>query len=63
MKNKLTEDISSLPKLKDTLLKLWAQDLSNDYLADLRGFMPRRITGIIKIGRQMTKYMYTTVPE
>jgi hypothetical protein len=57
MKNKLKEDISSLPKLKDALLKLWTQDLSNDYLAALRGLMPRRIIAIIKDGRHMTKYI------
>jgi hypothetical protein len=57
MKNKLKDvDISSLPKLKDALSKLWTQDLSNVYLAGLSASMPRRIAEVIKSGGDMTKY-------
>jgi transposase len=57
MKNKLKEvDTSSLPKLKDALLKLWTQDLSYEYLASLSASMPSRIAAVIKNGGDMTKY-------
>jgi hypothetical protein len=57
MKQKLKVlDISSLPKLKEALLKLWTQDLSKDYLASLSASMPSRISVIIKNGGDMTKY-------
>jgi hypothetical protein len=57
MKQKLKDvDISSLPKLKEALLKLWTQDLSRDYLASLSASMPRRIALVIKNGGDMTKY-------
>jgi transposase len=44
MKNKLSnKDISSIPKLKEALLKMWTQDISRDYLASLSNSMPKRL--------------------
>ncbi len=55
--NKLKDvNVSSLPQLKDALLKLWTQELSNGHLATLRASIPKRIATIIKSGRDMTKY-------
>ncbi len=57
MKNKLTtEDISSVPKLRENLLKMWKQDISRDYLASLSNSMPRRIEAVIKNHGDMTNY-------
>jgi transposase len=57
MKNKLKEVvISSLPKLKEAILKLWTQDLSNEYLASLSSSMPRKIAAVISSSGDMTKY-------
>jgi hypothetical protein len=52
MKDKLKNmDIPSLPKLKDTLLKLWTQDLNKEYLASFSaecpgGLLPSSRTGV-----------------
>jgi transposase len=56
MKNKLrTQDISSIPKLKEAIpklkeaiLKLWTHDISTEYLSNLSNFMPKRIEAVIK---------------
>jgi hypothetical protein len=57
MKNKLTtEDISSVPELKEAILKMCAQDISRDYLASLSNSMPRRIEAMIKNHGDMKKY-------
>ncbi len=50
MKNKLSnEDISSIPKLKEAILKMWTQDISRDYLASLSNppSMPKRMEAVI----------------
>jgi transposase len=57
MKNILTTgDISSVPKLKEAILKMCTQDISRDYLASLSNSMPRRIEAMIKNHGYMTKY-------
>jgi transposase len=57
MKNKLrTQDISSVPKLKEAILKLWTQDISTEYLSSLSNSMPKRIEAVIKNHGDMTKY-------
>jgi transposase len=57
MKNKLrTQDISSVPKLKDAILKLWTQDISTEYLRSLSNSMPKRMEAVIKNHGDMTKY-------
>ncbi len=44
MKNNLSnEDISSIPKLKEAILKMWTRDISRDYLASLSNSMPQRM--------------------
>jgi hypothetical protein len=49
MKNKLSnEDISSIPKLKEAILKMWTRDISRDYLASLSNSMPQRMEAVIK---------------
>jgi hypothetical protein len=60
MTNKLKNvDISSLPKLKDALLKLWIQALSKEYLASLSASMPRRIAVVIKNSRAISNRQKT----
>jgi hypothetical protein len=57
MKNKLTtEDISSVPKLKGAILKIWTQNISRGYLSSLRNSMPRMMEAIIKNRGDMSKY-------
>jgi transposase len=59
MKNKLTtEDISSVPKLKGAILKIWTQNISREYLSSLRNSMPRMMEAIIKNRGDMSKYKY-----
>jgi hypothetical protein len=48
MKRKLTsQDISSVPKLKEAILKMWTQDMSQDYLRTLRDSTPNRLKAVI----------------
>ncbi len=57
MKNKLrTQDISSVPKLKEAILKMWTQDICTEYLSSLSNSMPKRIEAVIKNHGNMTKY-------
>jgi hypothetical protein len=49
IKNKLsTKDISSIPKLKEAVLKMWTQDISTEYLSSLSNSIPKRIETVIK---------------
>ncbi len=57
IKRKLkSQDISSVPKLKEAILKLWTQDMSQDYLRTLSDSMPNRIKAVIDAKGDMTKY-------
>jgi transposase len=57
MKTKLkSHDISSFLKLKEAILKMWTQDMSQKYLRTLSDSMPRRIKVVIKARGDMTKY-------
>jgi transposase len=57
MKNKLSnEDISSIPELKEAILKMWTRNISRDYLASLSNSMPQRMEAVIKNNGDMTKY-------
>jgi hypothetical protein len=57
MKRKLkSQDISSVPKLKEAILKLWTQDMSREYLKTLSDSMPNRIKAVIDAKGDMTKY-------
>ncbi len=57
MKTKLkSHDISSVLKLKEDILKMWTQDMSQEYLRTLRDSMPRRIKAVIKTRGDMMKY-------
>ncbi len=57
MKNKLSNgNISSIPKLKEAILKMWTKDISRDYLASLSNSMPKRMEAVIKNNGDMTKY-------
>jgi hypothetical protein len=57
MKNKLqAEDISSVPKLKEALIKMWTQDITLEYLSTLSRSMARRLKEVIGCKGDMTKY-------
>jgi transposase len=57
MKNRLnSQDISSVPKLKEAITKMWTMDISVEYLRTLSDSMPRRMEEVIKNGGDMTKY-------
>jgi hypothetical protein len=51
MKNKLNDqDISSVPKLKEAITKMWTMEISVEYLRSLSDSMPRRMEEVIKNG-------------
>jgi transposase len=57
MKNMLsTQDISSLPKLKEAILKMRTRDISTEYLSSLSNSIPKRIEAVIKNHSDMMKY-------
>jgi hypothetical protein len=49
-------DISSVPKLKEEIMKIWLQELSLEYFKSLTDFMPARMQQVIQAKRDMTKY-------
>jgi hypothetical protein len=57
IKNNLkNQDISSLPKFKEAILKMWPLEISTEYLSNLSSSMPRRMEAVIKEHGDMTKY-------
>jgi transposase len=57
LKNKRkSQDISSVLKLKEAILKMWTQDICTEYLSNLSSSMPRRLEAVIKKHKDMTKY-------
>jgi hypothetical protein len=49
-------DISSLPKLKEAILKMRTRDISTEYLSSLSNSIPKRIEAVIKNHSDMMKY-------
>jgi hypothetical protein len=42
--------------LKEAILEMWTQDMSQEYLRALIGSMPKRIEAVINARGDMTKY-------
>jgi hypothetical protein len=51
-----SQDIFSVPKLKEAILKMWTQDMSQKYLRALIDSMLKRIEAVINARGDMTKY-------
>jgi hypothetical protein len=56
MKNKLKKAITSVPVLKQEIIKLWVLETTQEYLKKLSNSMPTRLQLIIKHKEEMTKH-------
>jgi hypothetical protein len=57
MKSQLrNRDISSVPTLKEEIMKIWLQELSLEFFKSLTGSMPARMQQVIQAKGDMTKY-------
>jgi hypothetical protein len=64
MKNKLqAEDISLVPRLKESLIKMWTQDIALEYLSNLSRSMPRRLKEVISCKGDMFKSWFCKFPS